>query len=317
MDCGTSRERIVLLFYGELSDAERDRVESHIASCPDCGLVWAEERRLLSLLCQQPRREPSEDLLGRCREDLAARLETLSRVADVGPGLLARARRLLARSRRPWPSARVSPVAAVALLLVGFLCGLVSMARVSGRGASPVTAAPPVEDAGSIAASLSSLTLHPGSDRVGLTYDTVRRMSLEGSIDDPEIRGLILAALRHSLNAGLRLDAIDALSRRAGDPDVREALLRALHDANPGVRLKALDALQGRAAIDAGVRAAVARALQQDRNPGVRVRAMDALAGARDRETLRLLERLAREAESDYVRLRSAQVVDAAYAQED
>src|SRR5207245_8900829 len=109
------------------------------------------------------------------------------------------------------------------------------------------------------------------------------------------IRRLLLGTLRDSLNAGLRLDAIDALRRRSGDAEVREALLRTLReDPNAGARLKALDALQARAALDEEVRGAFLRTLTRDDNPGIRVRAIDLLAGPRDPRTLAAPARLAR-----------------------
>jgi HEAT repeat protein len=157
----------------------------------------------------------------------------------------------------------------------------------------------------------------PLSDRVSLTYDTLRRTSLSGTAGDPRIRRVLVDTVRDSGNAGLRLEALDVLRRHVDDREVRQALLRAVReDENAGARLKALEALKERAADDPEVRGAIVQALLKDTNPGVRVRAIDALKGTRGPETLAVLKRLADEDPSEYVRLRSAAWVSEMIPQE-
>ena len=165
-------------------------------------------------------------------------------------------------------------------------------------------------EAGSTIANVDFHDTDPLSDRISLSYDTLRRTSLSGSAGDPDIRRVLLDTVRDSRNAGLRLEALDALRRHADNRQVRQALLRAVReDDNAGARLKALEALKEHAADDPEVRGAIVQALLKDTNPGVRVRAIDALKGARGPETLAVLKRLADEDPSEYVRLRSAALV--------
>ena len=303
MKCREARELILLLIYGELADAEKREVGRHVEECLPCGLALAEERRLQSILSQRAPAEPSEDLVARCRADLSAAL----RAETTSSGAWWRRAPLTAL----WARARFSPALAVLLLLVGFLGGF-SVDR--GLWPAPRRAAlqAPIPEAlgdepEAEVASLNSLSADPETGRVLLSYDTLRRTRLEGSAGDPEIRRLLVATVRDSLNAGLRLEALDALRRHTGDQEVRSALLVALQDdSNPGARLKAIEALDERAATDAEVRGAILRALLRDDNPGVRVRAVDALAGARAPETLPVMRRLAHEDPDNYVRLRSS-----------
>ncbi len=311
MECRVVQDKILILLYGEIGPAERSDIEDHAAGCRECGVVLAGERRLAAILKRRPALDPSPDLLARCRRDLAEALEparsraTTGGVGSSGP--------LLAWPHRLWKWTRVSPAFASALLAVGFLAGFL----LGGRSAALDAERPSGRSdasARTLSRTLSAIEAEPGSDSVRLVFDMSGREAVSGSIDDPQIRSLLLSTLGESVNAGLRLEAIDLLRRRAGVPEVRAGLLRAIgDDSNPAARLEALEALDEEAATDARVREALTRALLRDVNPGVRVRAIDALARARSPESLPLLERLAREDSNEYVRMRSAAVVDALY----
>ena len=311
MDCKSARQKIVPLLDGEIDPAEKAELERHLDSCRPCASEQAEERRLQAILAQRPALEPSAELLNRCRLDLSNAMQTSPAAASSDRSTVLD--RILAWPHRLWAQTRVSPAFASALLVVGFLAGSFSVGRLStldaGRSAGSSGAEAPV-----VAHNLRTIQIEPGSDTVRLGYDTSGRASLQGTIDDPAIRNLLLSTLGENVNADLRLAAIDLLRDHADDPEVRGALLRAIGaDANPAARLKALDALRDRTESDAHVRGAMTRALLQDKNPGVRVRAFDALARSDSPEMMPIFERLAREDSNEYVRMRSAAVVDALY----
>lgn len=318
MTCEAARQRIVLSLYGELADDGRLEVEAHVRDCPSCAAVLAEERRLLLVLSQRAPGDPPPALLERCRADLAAAIaaETVSGEpvravsAAASPGVLAW-RRPGGRAPRPLRIAGAS-LAAAALLAFGFLAGrFATPFQSDGPDTGSALEERPGE-AGSTVAGVSHLEADQESDRVSLSYDVLRRASLEGSARDPRIRRLLVETARESLNAGLRLEALEVLARQTEDRDAREALLRAVQeDDNPGARLMAVEALGRMAGRDAAVREAIVGALLGDDNPGVRVRAIDALGEARAPETNALFERLAREDPNEYVRLRSAAFLSA------
>ena len=315
MECSVASQKILLLLYGELDPAERLEIERHIEACQACGVVLAEERRLQAILNQRPSLDPPAELLRRCREDLSDALAPARSAA--GAVEMFPLRRFLAWPHRLLAQARVSPAFAAALLMVGFLAGFFAVGRPapagSGRPAGSIDS-----DVTGVALNLRAIDKQPDSDRVRLQYDTMERASLEGSIDDPQVRSILLSTLNDSINAGLRLDAIELLRHRADDLEVRTALLRAIgDDSNPSARLRAIEALDDQTASDSQVRQAVTRALLEDTNPGVRVRAFDTLARAASPETMTVFERLARDDANEYVRMRSAAVVDALYRPED
>jgi HEAT repeat protein len=303
MHCEKSRERIILMLCGELDGAARHELEAHLERCSACVRVQEEERRMAQLVAGAADDRPSADLLRRCRDDLHRALLT-----ETATGRGDRP------ARRAWPwRLRTSPVWATALLVAGFVAGR------TFPGAGLPSLGQRLDMAPEGAATISNVDFQesdPLSDRVSLTYDTLRRTSISGTASDPRIRRVLVDTVRDNRNAGLRLEALDVLRRHVDDRDVRQALLRAVReDDNAGARLKALDALKGRAAGDPEVRGAIVQALLKDTNPGVRVRAIDALEDARGPETLAVLKRLADEDPNDYVRLRSAALVGAMLAQ--
>jgi HEAT repeats/Putative zinc-finger len=304
MRCDTSRESIVLMIHGELEGAERLDLEAHLRECPTCSAALEEERRLVALFARTPDDGPSPDLLRRCRDGLHRAL-----VGETTPGKAAGTQPV----SRTW-RLRLSPAWALALLAAGFAVGrALPGAGLPSLGPRPDTA----PEAGTTIANVDFHETDPRSDRVSLTYDTLRRTSLSGTAGDPQIRRVLVDTVRDSRNAGLRLMALDVLRGHADDREVRAALVRAVRDDdNAGARLKALDALRGRAADDPEVRGAIVEALVKDTNPGVRVRAIDALQGTRGPETQAVLKRLADQDPNEYVRLRSAALLGEMLPQE-
>jgi HEAT repeat protein len=307
MNCDTTRQTILLGLYGEIGEAERRAAQMHISVCLNCRLADADERRLHAMLGERGAAEPGEALLDQCRMDLS---QALDREPRPRVGL---ARRLGAL----FMEARLSPAYGLALAAAGFFAGVVAlrlMPALGGQGAGPepiaaaVAPVPPVS-------SLLSLESAPGQDHVRLSYDTQQRGQIEGSAADPAIRALLVQTVRDSLNAGLRLQAIDALGRHTSDQGIRRALIVALRDdENPGARLRAMEVLHDMVGADAEVRHAVLLAVQEDANPGVRVRAIDLLSGADDESILPAMETLSREDPDTYIRMRSTDFVDAMHA---
>ena len=304
MLCDKYREPIVLMIHGELEGAERLDLEAHLLDCPTCSAALEEERRLIGLLARTPDEGPSPELLRRCRDDLRSAL---------GEGTAAGRGSRTAPASRSW-RLRLSPAWALALLAAGFAVGRAFPGSgLPSLGRHPDTA----PEAGTTIANVDFHETDPLSDRISLTYDTLRRTSLSGTAGDPRIRRVLVDTVRDSRNAGLRLLALDVLRGHVDDREVRAALVRAVRDDdNAGARLKALEALKGRAADDPEVRHAIVEALVKDTNPGVRVRAIDALQGTRGPETLAVLKRLADRDPSEYVRLRSAALLSEMLPQE-
>ena len=139
---------------------------------------------------------------------------------------------------------------------------------------------------------------------VQISFDEMRRQTLHGRVQDPEIEKMLIYAATSYGNPGVRLETIDILKERAGGRAVHNALLHLVgHDRNAGVRLKALDSLK-QFGQDPGVRQALIRVLTSDDNPGMRVQAIDMLMTAHDRNLVGVLQGVAEKEQNNYVRMK-------------
>jgi hypothetical protein len=208
-----------------------------------------------------------------------------------------------------------APTFAVAfsLMILGFSLGWTLRPRVmhlpSGPSA-PNSASVTSPDLENMRISgISRVAPDPATGGVRITMDAERRVTLEGSLDDPRIQQVLVYAVRSYDNAGIRRDTLDALRVSSNNPNVRKALLYAMrHDPNLGVRLEALDAVRG-LEWNADLRSAFLDSLEHDTNPGVRVAAIDVLASHADEAALPALLRVASSDPNRYVRLKCESAV--------
>jgi hypothetical protein len=298
MNCREFEEALPLYLYGELSPAEREACAAHAAECATCGQALKEVGRLHEVLSERPRSEPSPDLLVHCRQSLE---EALDRGQLGWHGLV-----------RQWVTPlhfRPASGVAVALFLMvfGFSLGWTIRPRAAGLSSETGPSASPF-NLGDIENmrinGISRVAPDPKTGDVRITMDAERRVTLQGSLDDPTIQRVLVYAVKSYDNPGIRRDTLDALRVRSSVPTVRRTLLWSMrHDPNLGVRLEALDAVRG-LEWDTEMRQAFLEALEHDTNPGIRVAAIDVLAGHADETVLSALERIAASDSNRDVRLK-------------
>jgi hypothetical protein len=148
----------------------------------------------------------------------------------------------------------------------------------------PAPAGPQALGAAAEIANISSIVRQPNSQMVEVRYNQVVPQRMEGSLDDPAIRQLLMLASENSASAGVRDDSVGLLAAecRAGHSckaaGIRDALMVALrYDKNEGVRDKALKGLEPYVAEDVRVRDAVLEALLNDPDPRIRTSAINIL----------------------------------------
>jgi hypothetical protein len=119
---------------------------------------------------------------------------------------------------------------------------------------------------------------------VEVRYNQVVPQRIQGSLDDPAIRQLLMMASEDAASAGIRDDSVGLLAAecRAGHScngaGIRDALMVALrYDRNEGVREKALKGLEPYVAEDMRVRDAVLEALLNDSDARIRTEAINIL----------------------------------------
>jgi hypothetical protein len=303
MNCDDLEKAIPLYLYEELTSEERVALEGHLTACGGCRARLEESRRLHRVLSECPQPEPTPELLVRSRQALD---DALDREQLGWRGLL-----------RGWmwnfggaPAPRLAAV--LTLVLLGF--GLGWTLRPRAKSLEPVA---PRQTAASFFGTnpgdlrirhISEVAPDPQSGGVRITLDAERRVTLEGSLDDPRIRQVLVDTMRGYDNPGIRRDTLEALRTHRDNPSVRAALLFAMrHDPNAGMRLEALGTVRG---MECGqdVHQALLAALEHDANPGVRVAAVNALMEhaaeeGEDETVMPVLAKLAASDQNPYVRL--------------
>lgn len=304
MHCKELDENLSLYLYDELPAEQGAACEAHLAACARCQTVFDEARRLNHLLSERPSREPTPELLVQCRQALD---DALERQHHGWQGLL-----------RSWWSVPPSrAVAALTLLVFGFSLGW----TLHPRNTAVLPASKGValssfvgDDLGNLRIrSISQVAPDPQTGGVRITMDAERRVTLEGSLDDPHIRQVLIYAVKGYDNPGIRRDTLDALRERSTNPSVREALLYAVRkDSNPGVRLEALKAVRGMK-YGGDVHQALIDALEHETNPGVRVAAINEVVRHAiekdDEEALPMLKQWAAKDPNRYVRMKCLSAV--------
>jgi hypothetical protein len=300
MNCNEVEPSLPLYIYGELSPEQRAALEAHWGSCPHCRTALDEARRVQQMLSRRSLREPSPALLAECREALREALDC----EPAQPGLrgtILEWLSFLASGRRLQTSG------ALGLLVFGVGLGWMLRSRVPhiGNGSPSISLAsllpPDLDDM-----RIGGISRDPQTGEVHITLDASRRVTLEGSLDDPRIQRVLVYAMRSYDNPGIRRDTLDALRVRGNNPNVRQALLYALaHDPNLGVRLEALDAVRG---LEWGPdsQTALVDVLEHDMNPGLRAAVVDELAKHPDQDVISELGRLSANDGNRYLRLKCA-----------
>jgi hypothetical protein len=211
-----------------------------------------------------------------------------------------------------------APALATLLLGVGFLAGNFTyryqVAHAPKQIQAPVRLSNPAE--GSIA-NVTGIVQTPNSELVQVKYNRMVPESMEGSLDSPAIRELLLMGTHAAADNGVRVNSVSLLANecRAGhacvggaDPKgIRNQLLVSmLYDEDAGVRLKALEGLQQYVGQDPRVRDAIAEALSRDPSAEVRKEAIATLGPVKTDSTVRqVLRTVSTQDENPYIRTAS------------
>jgi anti-sigma factor RsiW len=291
MNCELAHERIVTAAYGELADDKVHELQRHLSECTECRKDQEQLQAMKVLADVLPVQEPGPNFAARSRLRLDEALDTLPPMRWY--------ELLMQRFLNNMASLQAAPVAAALLLVAGIGAGSLGGYQFAQSRAARVAANPPVvavdqppaaTQADTVApnlasvASVSSITRKPGGEMVEVNYNQLVPQHIEGSLDSPAIRQLLMLATENAASAGVRDDSVGLLAAecRAGHScqaaGIREALMVALrYDKNSHVRIKALEGLQPYVAEDIRVRNAVLEAILNDDDPRIRTEAINLL----------------------------------------
>jgi hypothetical protein len=308
MNCDSILRLLPLYYYGELTPDEEERVEEHTHGCPACMRELAQQRALAAALDRR-KLVAAPALLEDCRSDLMAAIQGgAPRVPRTVKGPWRLFLDAMAASLGSTPSGAPSggiarlrqPIGALALIAIGFFgARLIPTPAPSGKGALLNSVTAPTDEVYSTVRSVQP----DSSGGVAIALDETRRKVVTGSMNQPNIQRLLLAAA-HEDNPAVRVESVDLLRSQSGSTEVRDALLNVVsQDSNPGVRLKALEGLKPLAA-DSEVRKTLRRVLLADDNVAVRMLVIDLLVANRDDNMVGVMQGLVQKENNNSVRLK-------------
>ena len=323
MNCELAHERIVTAAYGELADEQTHELDRHLAGCPECRKEREQLRALKVLADAYPVLEPTANLVARSRMRLEEALDAIPPKRWF--------ERLGQQMMNNFARMQAAPVAACLLLVVGAGAGslagyeaaqnraahTVQTGAADAANVSALNGAGRTQRAPAEIANISSIVRQPNSDLVEVSYNQVVPQRMEGSLEDPAIRQLLMLASENSASAGVRDDSVGLMAAecRAGRGSqaagIRDALMVALrYDKNEGVREKALKGLEPYVAQDVRVRDAVLEALLNDNDPRIRTEAINILEPVEaDTSVQQVLHTVANSDQSPQIRTVSRQVL--------
>ena len=283
MRCEEAQQSIVLAHYGELPDERQLPLEQHLNVCEDCRREWNAYLALGEELALDPVVEPSPNLLAASRMRLDEALDAMP-ARSFG-------QRFWGNTFRGLGFVKSAPALTLLLVGVGFIGGDTLTRYEASREHQiprPVILSHPTQ--GTVA-SVSGIVQTPDSNQVQVNYNRLVPETVQGSLEDPEIRKLLLLGTQLASTQQAHVDSVALLADEcrighacsddtAGDPvGIRSALLTRLrYDKSPAVRMKALDGLQPYIAQDEHVRDAVLEVLMHDASPNVRTEAISMLS---------------------------------------
>lgn len=285
MKCESAQLEIVLLAYGDLADERIPELDEHLAGCEACRLELEQVTAMQDALANFELAEPTPNLLAQARVKLDEALD-----AEPAPGILARLRNLLMGSLH---HVQTAPALTVLLVGAGFLggTGLSHYQAVNAaKDSSPILMQ---HSADSSIANVSSIVQTPDSKLVQVNYNRIVPETVQGTLDNPQIKQLLLMGAKNGISNDVRDSSVALLAEgcKAGhicDEDeqvtgkrgssVRDTLLVSLrYDRDSKVRMKALHGLERYLASDQRVRDAVLESIMNDGDADVRMQAINML----------------------------------------
>lgn len=267
MTCTQVREQLPALLDDRLATAAVRDLRAHLAACPDCERELAALSQTLRALDAMPTPFPTPRLRARVYAAIAAEEHALrSAPAPIAPE---------PRSARPLWLRWIQPLAAAALLALGFILG---QRQTPAPVAAPALATIDAPDAAT-QRELAELRQKMDSMSQLVGYSILQQQSLSSN---ERLRGVLTSAAVAQPDDKTINDLIGALAL----------------DPSANVRLNALEALYTHADLDV-VRAGVLTSLPREQSPLVQISMIDFLAAARDREAAPALRKLSNNHQAD------------------
>ena len=316
MKCDVAQEQIVLLVYGELEDELAVGLERHLGECGFCRDELAAMNAMGEGLALYPVLDPSPNLLAQSRMQLDEVLD------HEGPhGFVTRLRASFFR----WTGfLQSAPALAILLVGLGFLSGDFLARYRAATEAKLHQVMTVTNNTQGVIANVSGIEQTPNSDLVQVKYNRVVPEMMQGSLNDPRIRQLLLLGMQSAATEGVRTNSVALLADQCrhgvmcgaqqDGANLRSALMVSLrYDKDPGVRLKALEGLTHYVEQDQRVRDAVLESLMHDSSAAVRKQAIAMLEPVQSDSSVRqVLRTVSTQDVNPYIRTASYEALQGA-----
>ena len=200
MKCELAHERIVTGAYGELPDDQAHELDRHLAECAGCRQEREQLLAMKVLADALPVVEPGPNLVARSRLRLDEALDALPAMHWY--------ERVVQRLMNSVAGLQAAPLAACLLLVAGLGAGglggfefaqnraahaaattpALATAKVPAPAQATAAAQPEIANV----ASISGIVRQPGTEMVEVSYNQLVPRKINGSLDDPEIRQLLM-----------------------------------------------------------------------------------------------------------------------------
>jgi len=315
MKCNIAQDWTVLQAYGELDETDAAELEMHLHLCTACSTEHTATVQFVDAMAAEILEDPTPNALAESRMRLDSRLD------EVGMGgWMDRVRALATGS---WATISGAPALATLLLGVGFLAGNFLNRYQIGHAPKPSGPVVMQHQTEGVISNVSGIEQTPNSDIVQVRYNRIIPETMQGSLDDPQIRQLLMVGAKDGLSNGVRENSVGLLaaeclaghrceSASSGGVGVRDALLVSLrYDKSAKVRMKALEGLQPYVGVDQRVRDAVAESLMRDASTEVRTRAIDLLQPVQADSSIRqVLHTVSTRDDNPYIRNASTMALE-------
>lgn len=264
MTCTQVREQLPALLDDRLATAAVRDLRTHLAGCPGCERELATLSHTLRALDAMPVPSPTPQLRARVYAAIAAEQHALR--SAPAP-----------RSARPLWFRLIQPLAAAALLALGFILG-------QRQTPSPIASAAPAP----------ATIVAPDAATQRELAELRQKMDSMSQL----VGYSILQQQSRSSNERLRGVLTSAAVAQPDDKTISDLIGALALDPSANVRLNALEALYAHADLDV-VRAGVLTSLPREQSPLVQISMIDFLAAARDREAAPTLQKLSNNHQAD------------------
>ena len=311
MTCEGVRDSVLLAAYGELPDEEAIWLEAHLTACSVCRQELETVRELNEALALHPLRDPDPNLLAQSRMRLDEALDNLPQHGFL-TGLQVNAISWLRHLQG-------APALATLLVGVGFISGNFAHRYELAHTPRPTVVFISSPNGGGVS-TISAITQLPG-EMVQVSYNRVVPEMAQGTLDDPQIRRLLLVGTQAAATNVVQAESVGILAgeckighgcrAEADGSGVRPTLLTVLRtDRSPSVRLRVLEGLQRYVSQDESVRDAVAQVALTDSSAAVRTRAIALLQPVQSDSSVRqVLRTISTTDENPYLRTVSTQAL--------